>query len=134
MGRGCHFEDNSHHQKGPRAEKVSRERKVKENPREANPNKRRRGPKAKDLKVYKANKAKAMEKQADIEMKMKNVIDLAMSSPGSASRQPMEINVEKGAADLPTQREQRQRSWTPGTQKVPKYMNQGVTAGEDNWV
>ena len=114
--------------------KVSRDHKVKENPRQANPNKKRRGPRAKDLKVYKTNKEKAMEKQTDVEMKMKNAIDLAMSSPGSASRQPKEINVEEGAADLPTQREQRQRSWTPGTQKVPKYMNQGVTAGEDNWV
>lgn len=79
--------------------RASRDRALKENPRLANPNKKRRGAKA--TKGGSRETAKA------------------------ASRE-REQGVSEGAP--------RRRKWVPGTQKVPKYMNQGVATSEDNWV
>lgn len=110
--------------------KVGRDRKLKENPRAANPNKRRRGPRAKDT-----AKAK-VRADADSEVRMKNAIEAKLSSSAaSASATKIQFDGDDAPSTLPRMGEMpRKRSWTPGTQKVPKYMNQGVSAGEDNWV
>lgn len=85
---------------------VSKERKLKENPRAANPNKKRRGAKAKEI----ARKTRKVT---------------ASGSAGASET----TERERGGAP-------RRRKWVPGTQKVPSYMNQGVSAAaaDDNWV
>ena len=96
--------------------RAARERALRDNPRTANPNKRRRGPKAKNVK--KGGQEKAAAAPA-----------LAETAAGAGAAAAGAGDVEGVGAGAP-----RRKKWTPGTQKVPKYMNQGVSSSEDNWV
>ena len=87
--------------------KAAKQRMLKQNPRLANPNKRRRGTKAKILK------------------KVENV---GASQSGGSQAAVAETAAPEGG------RATRKKTWLPGTQKVPRYMNQGVSTVNDNWV
>ena len=111
--------------------KAARERKLKENPRLANPNKRRRGPKAKDFVKAKRTKEKTM---MDVGNATATTLSISPSSSSSASFEESKRDAKDASSSPRADKRPRQRSWTPGTQKVPKYMNQGMQVGDDKWV
>ena len=102
--------------------KAAKARKLKENPRLGNPNKKRRGPRAKHV-----AKANLESKKMQQESKDAEALEMAMRTAIDDSRAIPPVLSSGGSGGV------KKRSWTPGTVKVPKYMDQGVSS-EDGWV